>query len=201
MKNVLQENGNKVMKKEVLLNEKEGLAKINSGIESEATHVNVNDKQNEQSINVEKIEEFNTQCDTYTQQINKRTSELENSKMDISDLELMPLFDNIIVKMYNNNPFQKITFTKSGLFLDNGGMDPIYSSQETGELGVESSEISVGEIIEVGSDCKYVQVGDVVMWTTPSEVPIPFFRQGFKLINERRVIVVINKNLKSRLKK
>ena len=61
--------------------------------------------------------------------------------------------------------------------------------------------IHVGEIVDAGPDCKWVRDGDVIYFTKVSEVPVPFFKQGLVMVNETRVMAVINKGLTARFNK
>ena len=110
----------------------------------------------------------------------------------------MPIGNNVLIKPFNENPFQKIQVSDSGLILDLGGQAPTYKSNETGQYEEEEQFIHVGTVLESGTDCKFVQEGDTVMWTKTSEIPVPFFKQGLVLVNENRIIVVINEGLKAR---
>ena len=39
------------------------------------------------------------------------------------------------------------------------------------------------------------------MWRKPSETPIPFYRQGFVLVNEHSIITIFNSGLTERFNK
>mgnify|MGYP006988889801 FL=1 len=87
-----------------------------------------------------------------------------------------------------------------GLIIDLGGMKPQYKSNETGEWEEEESFIHVGAVFDAGPECKWIKDGDIVMWTKPSEMPIPFYRQNIYMIPEQRVLCVVNSGLTDRFK-
>jgi hypothetical protein len=74
----------------------------------------------------------------------------------------------------------------------------LLKSNETGEYQEEERFIMVGNVLEVGPECKWIAEGDVVMWAKPSEVAVPFFKQGLVIVNENRIIVTVNEGLKKR---
>jgi hypothetical protein len=88
--------------------------------------------------------------------------------------------------------------TESGIITDLGGMTPQYKSNETGEIEEEQQFIKVGSVIEVGHKCEFLKPGDVVFYTIASETMIPFFRQGFVVVNENRIMAVVNESLTER---
>ena len=55
--------------------------------------------------------------------------------------------------------------------------------------------------IEVSPLCKFVKPGDDIYYRRSSGVPVPFFRQGFEVVAEQQVQVVINEGLKERFSK
>ena len=80
-------------------------------------------------------------------------------------------------------------------------MTPTYKSHETGEIEESEQYIKVGTVIEPGYQCEYLKAGDIVFYTIASEVKIPFFRQGFVVVNENRIMAVVNSGLTNRSKK
>jgi len=115
-------------------------------------------------------------------------------------MEIKAINNNMLVKPFNENPFQRITVSDSGIITDLGGQAPIYKSNETGEYEEEESYMHVGEVVDAGPECKWIKDGDVVYFTKASEVPVPFFKQGLVMINETRVTAVINEGLTARFK-
>lgn len=185
------------------LNQNEKLAQEVSGIESDATHFIVNGVEADKALQREAAEKFNTKVDDYVERFNKHEENLnsyaESIKDNMQNLEIMPIYNYILIKPFKENPFQKITVSKnSGIIVDMGGQKPQFKNNDNGEIEEEENFIHVGTVIEAGKECKYIKNGDVVMWTKSSEVPVPFFKQGLLLINENRVIVTINEGLQER---
>ena len=46
----------------------------------------------------------------------------------------------------------------------------------------------------------FIKLGDDIYYRRSSGVPVPFFRQGFEVVAEQQVQVVINEGLKERFK-
>lgn len=186
----------------VNLTENEKLARVNSGLESEAKHFYMNNQRADEILEREARTKFNEKVDEYIEKFDKHSEALQEYAKEIADnaanLEIMPIGNNILIKPFAENPFQKIQVSDSGLIVDLGGQAPTYKSNETGEYEEEEQFIHVGTVLEVGTDCKFIQEGDTVMWTKTSEIPVPFFKQGLVLVNENRIIVVINEGLKAR---
>lgn len=114
---------------------------------------------------------------------------------DIYDKTLIPTGFTIIVKPYKSNPYvPKIEKLDSGLiYAPSIGLDGIYKSHETGEVEM-SDQIPCGEIIAVGPECKYCEVGDDIYYR-PGAVPVPVYNLGYWAISEQNVICrITNKN-------
>jgi co-chaperonin GroES (HSP10) len=109
--------------------------------------------------------------------------------------EIMPLYNNVILRPYDKNPYVEEK-TDLGLVYNDDNFD----NDDSGEH--EKNEIIVGcaEVFEVGPECKYLKVGDDVYYNTFSARPVPFQRQGFLLCNELNIIAVMNDNLNERFK-
>lgn len=187
-----------------MMNSNEKLAREVSGIE-DAKHFVVNGKSADELLKQEaiskvnqKVDEMQKKLDDHEQTVGKYAEEF-GEKLDKMDIKA--IYNYALVKPYAHNPFQTIKKSDGGIIYDLGGYAPTYKSNETGETEEEESMIHIGEIVDAGPECKYVQPGDVVYWTKVSEVPVPFFKQGLVLINETRVMVVINECLDSRFAK
>jgi len=157
----------------------------------------------EDVINKRKTEHFNDMVDKYTEEFEKHSANIEEfaSRINenVNNIEIMPLGTYILVKEFEENPFQRIVKdSKSGLILDLGGQKPQYKNTDNGQIEEEESFIKVGVIQEVGPECKWCKPTDAVMYTVPSRVPVPFYKQGLILVNETRVLVTINENLTKR---
>lgn len=185
------------------LNSNEKMARMASGIESDAKHFVLNGENADQTLKREAASRFNTQVDEYVDKFNQHAENIgeyaKSVKENMHNLEIMPIYNYILIKPFSENPFQRIVVSKnSGLITDLGGAKPIFKNNDNGEYEEEENLIHVGTVLEAGKECKYVKEGDVVMWTKTSEVPVPFFRQGLVLVNENRIIVTINEGLKER---
>lgn len=115
---------------------------------------------------------------------------LENINTD--EVELIPCNATIIVKPYDVNPYRKIDTTSSGIIVGIES-DHTYKSNETGELERDNEVIRCGSVIAIGPDCKNVQVGDDVYFTTYSMTPVPFRKMGYVAISETLLICRIVK--------
>lgn len=181
----------------------EKLAKAITGLESGGLQFAVNAQSLEDLAKTEAASKFNNQVDEYVEKLDKHAQLLEQYKellaSDLSKIELKPLYEGILIKPFEENPFQRIK-KEGNIIVDLGGQRPVYKSHETGEYEEEEQFIHVGTVIEAGPMAKYIQEGDVVMWRKPSETPIPFYKQGFVLVNEHSIIAVANEGLTERFK-
>lgn len=149
------------------------------------------------------INKFNSQVDRYVESFEKHSTNLkdfaEKINENVQNIEIMPIGNYLLVKTFSENPFQRIVRdSKSGLILDLGGQKPEYKNTDNGQIEEEEQFIHVAVVQEVGPDCKYIKPGDTIMFTKVSEVPVPFYKQGLSLVNETRVLVVINEKLTER---
>lgn len=145
---------------------------------------------------VEKIEEKKEEI---FQQGKKLADAKLESKLNFDKLELKSLYNYVIIKPYEVNPFQDEKVTKSGLILNSGGLIPEHFSHETGKTEKDEQFIRVGTIIDCGPECKYAKAGDSTMWIKPTEVPLPYFRENWVLVSETRLLALINEGLEERL--
>ena len=147
----------------------------------------------------EEIEKFNEKIDkqfTNVEEFTKKVNENMNS------IEIMPIGNYILVKQFEDNPFQRIVRdSKSGLILDMGGMKPQYKNTDNGQIEEEEQFIKVGVIQEVGPECKWCQPDDTIFFTKNSAVPVPFYKQNLQLVCENRVLAVVNEGLTERFNK
>lgn len=178
------------------------LARELVGAESNGTHFVLNGESAEEVLKAQAVNKFNDAVDEYVEELEERNKRLKSyaSKFDESskEMEIMPIDNNILVQPFAENPFQRIKKSESGLIIDLGGAAPKYKSHEDGEIHEEESFIKVAMVMCVGPDCKYIKEGDTVMYTKPSGVPVPFFRQGLEMVNEHRISAVVNIGLTSR---
>ena len=110
--------------------------------------------------------------------------------------EIMPLGLNLLIQPYLENPYLNAVST-GGLQLANGE----FQNPDSGEIEKLKSDICCGLVLEVGSKCTEVQVGDEVFYNVNMTRPIPFMGKGFLLTHEPGLICIINTGLKERFKK
>lgn len=184
------------------LNHVEKLALATTGIEGTGEHFVMNGESAENILLREKQEKFNNQVDEYVDRFDQYKQQMEDYAKSISEdmngLEIMPMFNYALIQPFEQNPFQQIKKTKSGIITDLGGMNIGHHSNETGEFEEDAPFIKVGTVIEVGHKCEFLQPGDVVFYTVASECIVPFFKQGFVVVAEPRIIAVVNSELTKR---
>lgn len=193
------------MENRPILNEKEKLAMQVAG-ESTTRVMAMDGTTADDVIKTRNINNFNNQVDRYVEKFEKHSTNLkeyaEKVNENIDNIEIMPIGNYVLVKQFEDNPFQRIVRDNtSGLILDLGGAKPEYKNTDNGQIEEEESFIKVGVVQEVGPECKYLQSGDTIMYTKPSAVPVPFYKQGLILVNETRALVTINSGLTERFTK
>lgn len=185
-----------------IMTDNEKVARELVGVESEARIMNMGDDvMIDNMIKDQAKAQFNQEVEDYVSKFDKHAEYLnqykEAFKEDAKDLEIMPLYRYVLVKPFEENPFQQIK-REGKIIIDTGGQSPIYKSKETGGWEEEESYVHVGTVLEVGPESKYLQIGDVIMYNINSEVPVPFYKQGFVVVDETRVTAVINEKLHER---
>ena len=66
----------------------------------------------------------------------------------------------------------------------------------------EEELIKVGMVVEIGHKCEFLKAGDLVFYNTmASAVNVPFYKLGLVVVNEQRIIAVVNDDLTERKKK
>jgi hypothetical protein len=193
------------MEERPILTENEKLALRMAG-DTTTRIMTMDGKTAEDVIEERNVKNFNKQVDDYVEKLNQHATNLEEYSKKIAEnverIEIMPIGNYVLVKEFDENPFQRIVRdNKSGLILDLGGQKPQYKNTDNGEIEEEESFIKVGVIQEVGPECKWCKPTDTVMYTKPSAVPVPFYKQGLILVNETRVLVTINEGLTERFNK
>lgn len=186
----------------VNLNSNEKLAMSVNGMEGNGKHFVINGETADKTLQKEKQAKFNDTVDSYVDRFNEHAKSLEEYANKISEtingLEILPMFNYVLIQPFDKNPFQQIQITDSGIVTDLGGMTPEYKSNETGNIEQEEQYIKVGTVIEVGHKCEFLKPGDVVFYTIASQAMIPFFRQGFVVVSESRIMAVVNEGLTAR---
>lgn len=159
----------------------------------------------EDIINRRNTEKFNQQVDDWTERFEQHSTNIQefanNINANVENIEIMPIGNYLLVKPFIENPFQRIVRdSKTGLILDTGGFAPEYKNTDNGHIEQEEQFIKVGVVQESGYRCEAIRPGDTVFYTKVSAVPVPFYKQGLELINETRVLAVVNENLSVRFK-
>ena len=152
------------------------------------------------------VKKFNEEVDSFAEKFEKHSTNLtefaDKVNKNVENIEIMPIGNYVLVKQFDENPFQRIVKdSKSGLILDLGGQKPQYKNTDNGEIEEEEQFIKVGVIQEVGPECKWCEPTDTVFYTKNSAVPVPFYKQGLILVNETRILSVVNEGLTNRFKK
>ena len=130
------------------------------------------------------------------EQTDREIAEGKRMQEKADSMEIVPCNSYVLVRPYAKNPFEKMEMTESGIVL----AAPVESMKNpnTGEVE-EMVNFSVqADVIEVGPLCKYVKEGDIVYYRRACGVPIPFFRQGFEVVAENQIHVVLNEGVKER---
>ena len=156
------------------------LAEQTVGLESGAQIFQMGDAPSVEELAKDKArEKFNDQVDEYVEKLNKHQELLDQYKEefigDLNKLEIAPLYEGILIKPFDENPFQRIK-KEGNLIVDLGGQKPQYKSNHTGEWEEEESFIHT------------------------SETPVPFYKQGFVLVNEHSIMTTVNEGLTERFK-
>ena len=190
------------MEEHPILSENEKIA-MNVAGESTSRVMTLDGKTAEDVIEERNIKNFNKQVDDYVEKLNAHAANLEEYSKKIADnveaIEIMPIGNYVLVKQFEENPFQRIVRdSKSGLILDMGGMKPQYKNTDNGQIEEEEQFIKVGVIQEVGPETKWCQPNDTIFYTKNSAVPVPFYKQGLQLVCENRVLAVVNEGLTKR---
>lgn len=150
----------------------------------------------EQNSKIEQdINDVKEKYEKHLAQLEEDTKQIQG---DFQKLEIMPLTSYVLIKPFESNPFQKINKSESGLIIDSGGIAPSFKSQETGDMIDANQYIKVGLVTEVGTECKFLKPGDVVFYNIASEVQVPFFKFGFVIVAEQRILAVVNEGLTDR---
>jgi co-chaperonin GroES (HSP10) len=114
---------------------------------------------------------------------------VENNLEDvyIGDVTVTPLNNYVLIQPYIRNPYRYIETTESGLIV---GIESsqTYKSNETGETELNEQIIHCGKVLAKGPDCRNVEIGDDVFYTTYSMTPIPFRKKGYVIVGENLII-------------
>lgn len=178
------------------------LARITIGQDIEIPSIHINGEDAKTILKRENQQRFNQSVDEFQEKFQKHVDDMKSlgKKIaeDFSNVEIMPLTSYVLISPFEKNPFQKMAVDKSGLILDTGGLAPTYKSQETGEVEEEREYVRVGMVTETGTECKFLKPGDIVFYNIASEVQVPFYKFGFVIVAEQRIIAVVNEGLSKR---
>lgn len=122
-------------------------------------------------------------------------SKQEEIKSKLEKLEILPLKDKVILLPYPSNPYNEF-ITEGGLYIKSSGD---FFNTDSGEQDRMTEMVQCAKVIEIGPECKYVQVGDDVYFDSRTAYPFPFMMNGYKLTSESGLLAILNENLKERL--
>jgi hypothetical protein len=188
------------------LSEKEKIARVVTGVDTDSTFMGVDDRSLDKMIDNAERQKWNDSV----KEIEDKFKDHENALQEAADeyakkldgVQIYPIANYVIVRPFKENPFQKVKIDeKTGLILSTGGLIPEYKRNDSGEYEEAEQVIKTGVVIQAGPECKWLKDGDTIMWAVMSEVVIPFYNFGFRLVNENRAICVINDDLEERFKK
>ena len=188
------------------LSEKEKIARMVTGVDTDSTFMGVDDRSLDKMIDNAERQKWNDSV----KEIEDKFKDHENALQEAADeyakkldgVQIYPIANYVIVRPFKENPFQKVKIDeKTGIILSTGGLIPEYKRNDSGEFEEAEQVIKTGVVIQAGPECKWIKDGDTIMWAVMSEVVIPFYNFGFRLVNENRAICVINDDLEERFKK
>lgn len=122
----------------------------------------------------------------------KKQAELEAK---LETLELLPMYDKIIILPYPTNPYKKLI--QGSILVEYNGA---FNNPDSGEKDTHDVFVGCAKVIEIGPLAKFLKVGDDVFYDTRTCYPVPFMSQGYKLVNETQILCVLNEGLKARFK-
>ena len=186
------------MDKRVLMTQDEKMAQDIFG--TDGVSFNMAENKIEDLFEKEKARKFNSQVDEYAERLEKHVEglkEVANNLGDISNVEIKPMFNRILITPFKQNPFQRIK-VENGIITDMGGLAPQFKNMDNGRIEEMEQMIITGAVQEVGPEVKYIVPGDVIMYRKETAMPVPFFKQGLMCIAETQVIAVVNEGLETR---
>lgn len=188
------------MEERPILSDNEKIA-MNIAGETTTKVMTLDGKTADDVIRERNINKFNNQVDQYVEKYNEHSKKLDNYAEKIAEniekIDIMPIGNYILARQLDENPFQRIV-KQGSIITDLGGMKPQYKNTDNGEWEEEENFIKVLVIAEVGPECKWCKPDDIIFATKPSMVPVPFYKQNLQLVNETRVIAVVNEGLAER---
>ena len=136
--------------------------------------------------------------ENYAKELKKALFEAEKTKQEeinkkIEKLEMLPLYNKIIIQPYPVNPYRKVV--EGNIIVDYTGG---FRNPDSGEDDTLDTFVGCAKIIETGPEVKYLKVGDDVYYDTRTVYPVPFMSLGYRLTTEPQILCVLNENLKER---
>lgn len=184
--------------------ENERIAQAITGLETNGVNFNMSEGNVDNLIAKEKANKFNQEVDAYADKFSKHVEELTKAQEilaeDIANVEIKPMFARVIFVPFENNPFQRIKQSASGIIIDTGGLTPEHFNTDKGEIEEDKPDIMTGVVQEVGPEIEYIREGDVIFYREPTAIPIPFYKQGFWSVSESQILAVVNEGLDARFK-
>ena len=123
----------------------------------------------------------------------KKQKEIEEK---LQTLELLPMNNKIIILPYPENPYKKVIEGNIIVEYDGSFMNP-----DSGQRDKMQTLVGCAKVIEVGPECKYLNVGDDVYYDTRTVYPVPFMSLGYVLCSETQILCNMNESLKERYNK
>lgn len=189
------------MDKRVLMTQDEKMAQDIFG--TDGISFNMAENKIEDLFEKEKARKFNSQVDEYAERLEKHVEglkEVGEQLGDISNVEIKPMFNRILITPFKQNPFQRIK-VENGIITDTGGLAPQFKNMDNGRTEEMEQMIITGAVQEVGPEVKYIVPGDVIMYRKETAMPVPFFKQGLMCLAETQIISVVNEGLEDRFNK
>lgn len=146
-------------------------------------------------------EKLNKAIEKKQQEIEERLKKDEEKSKNAEKylhMEIVPINSYVLVRPMKENPFEKLDVTGSGIVIPT--ISGVFINPDTGLEDKKEKLETVGEVIEVSPMNKFVKVGDTVMYRRMQGVPVPFFGQGFEVVAESSILVIINEGVTERFK-
>ena len=125
--------------------------------------------------------------------LEKEKQEELNAKLQT--LEMLPMFNKVIILPYPNNPYKKSI--QGSIIVEYNGD---FMNPDSGEKDKLQELVACAKVIEVGPECKYLKPGDDIYYDPRTCYPVPFMSLGYKLTTETQILCMLNESLKERLK-
>ena len=107
--------------------------------------------------------------------------------------KLIPCNTGVLLKFYDNNPYNTIEKTESGLIIGGEGAK-MYKSNETGEFEENDEFVAVCKVIAIGPKCENVRVDEDVYVMKKLCYPVPYKRKGYYLANEQSILCRVGRD-------